>query len=414
MKQFESIQVSLIDIRISHFSHIFTQLDFATGLRELEATPRCGKLLIKHYLLKPIQRIPQYRLLLQDYKKNLPPGHPDEKDTETALKIVSDVAEHANNTMKQCENFVKLQAIQNNLLGHHEIIKPGRILLKQGDMFKRSRRSLQPRRFILCSDCLIYMTLLQTGTYRLNHEIPLSGMRIILPQQYDFKSELTIRSPKRSFTIVANDENERDVWYDAIHKAITDHNCRRNTLSNNLAIPNELNGGGSRPSSGSSIEPSPSPGIILGDEQPVWIPDSRVTMCQLCTAEFSLIFRRHHCRACGLVICEACSCNRAPLKYLDYKPSRVCDECNTILVNRILERKQRKKSFNANDEGSEKGSISSQTNLDDTPEMEEEVDDEDEGSAGEQLSRFKRVTVDKTRASQRIPKIPGVRKVCCV
>lgn len=363
--------------------------------------------MIKHYLLKPIQRIPQYRLLLQDYKKNLPAGHPDERDTETALKIVSDVAEHANNTMKQCENFVKLQAIQNNLLGSHEIIKPGRILLKEGDMFKRSRRSLQPRRFILCSDCLLYLTLLQTGTYRLNHEIPLSGMRIILPQQYDFKSELTIRSPKRSFTIVANDENERDGWYEAINKAINDHNCRRNTLSNNLTLPSESNGGQSRPSSASS---EPSCGVSLGDEQPVWIPDSRVTMCQLCTAEFSLIFRRHHCRACGLVVCEACSTNRAPLKYLNYKPSRVCDECNTILLNRILERKQRRKSLNGNDDGSEKGSISSQTNLETTPEV-DQVEEEDEPKPEEMESRFKRVTVDKTRASQRIPKIPGVRKV---
>lgn len=391
-------------------------VDFAAGLRELEATPRCGKLLIKHYLLKPIQRIPQYRLLLQDYKKNLPDGHPDEMDTETALKIVSDVAEHANNTMKQCENFVKLQAIQSNLLGNHEIIKPGRILLKEGDMFKRSRRSLQPRRFILCSDCLLYMTLLQTGTYRLNHEIPLSGMRIILPQQYDFKSELTIRSTKRSFTIVANDESERDMWYDAIHKAIIDHNCRRNTLSNSLSLPtNEsiANGGGSRPSSGSSTEPTPSHGISLGDEQPVWIPDSRVTMCQLCTAEFSLTFRRHHCRACGMVVCVACSSNRAPLKYLDYKPSRVCDECNTFLINRILERKQRKKSLNGNDDGSERGSISSQTNLDDTPEVTEDANgvDDDEPEE-EQLSMFTRVTVDKTRASQRVRKIPDIRKVC--
>ena len=39
----------------------------------------------------------------------------------------------------------------------------------------------------------------------------------------------------------------------------------------------------------------------LGTRHPVWIPDDRVSMCMLCSAEFSLIFRRHHCRACGRV-----------------------------------------------------------------------------------------------------------------
>ena len=39
----------------------------------------------------------------------------------------------------------------------------------------------------------------------------------------------------------------------------------------------------------------------LGTRAPVWVPDARVSMCMLCTAEFSVTFRRHHCRACGKV-----------------------------------------------------------------------------------------------------------------
>lgn len=42
--------------------------------------------------------------------------------------------------------------------------------------------------------------------------------------------------------------------------------------------------------------------FVLGKKAPVWIPDARVTMCQLCTSEFTVTFRRHHCRACGKVI----------------------------------------------------------------------------------------------------------------
>nr|CAD7461280.1 unnamed protein product [Timema tahoe] len=73
---------------------------FAKVLKDFEATPRCQKLSLKHYMLKPIQRIPQYRLLLDDYLRNLLCESPDYEDTKTALKIVCDVADHANRSLK--------------------------------------------------------------------------------------------------------------------------------------------------------------------------------------------------------------------------------------------------------------------------------------------------------------------------
>ena len=39
----------------------------------------------------------------------------------------------------------------------------------------------------------------------------------------------------------------------------------------------------------------------LGNLAPPWLPDSAVSMCQLCSAHFTVTRRRHHCRACGKV-----------------------------------------------------------------------------------------------------------------
>jgi len=66
---------------------------------------------------------------------------------------------------------------------------------------------------------------------------------------------------------------------------------------------------------------------FLGEVAPVWVPDRRVTMCQKCAVEFTVLVRRHHCRACGQVVCSTCSANKAPLKYRSWNPARVCDIC---------------------------------------------------------------------------------------
>ncbi|KAJ1732288.1 hypothetical protein LPJ61_002116 [Coemansia biformis] len=39
-----------------------------------------------------------------------------------------------------------------------------------------------------------------------------------------------------------------------------------------------------------------------------WVPDSETSVCMVCQkTAFSMMVRRHHCRACGLVICYRCS-----------------------------------------------------------------------------------------------------------
>ena len=47
------------------------------------------------------QKLFQYRMLLEDYLRHLPPSSSDFDDTTNALRIVSEAAEHANDTVKQ-------------------------------------------------------------------------------------------------------------------------------------------------------------------------------------------------------------------------------------------------------------------------------------------------------------------------
>lgn len=51
-------------------------------------------------------------------------------------------------------------------------------------------------------------------------------------------------------------------------------------------------------------EPAPPVPIgdsLLGKEPPFWVPDADAPCCMQCDLKFTVIKRRHHCRACGKV-----------------------------------------------------------------------------------------------------------------
>ncbi|TKS90628.1 FYVE, RhoGEF and PH domain-containing protein 6 [Collichthys lucidus] len=286
---------------------------FAAVVKEFEMSPRCASLALKHYLLKPVQRIPQYQLLLTDYLKNLPEDSEDYKDTQAALSIVKEVANHANDIMKQGDNFQKLMHIQYSLNGHHEIVQPGRVFLKEGTLMKLSRKVMQPRMFFLFNDALMYTTPVQSGQYKLNSVLSLAGMKVSKPSQEAYQNELNIESVERSFILSASSATERDEWLEAIAKAIDDYTKKKITFISSR--------------SQEEAEGVVDSGAPLGSKAPIWIPDLRATMCMICTCEFTLTWRRHHCRACGKVVCQACSANKYYLEYLKNQPARVCDHC---------------------------------------------------------------------------------------
>uniref|UniRef100_A0AAR2JEL1 FYVE, RhoGEF and PH domain containing 6 n=1 Tax=Pygocentrus nattereri TaxID=42514 RepID=A0AAR2JEL1_PYGNA len=273
---------------------------FATVVRQFETSPRCASLALKHYLLKPVQRIPQYQLLLTG--------------RGSALGVVKEVANHANDIMKQGDNFQKLMQVQYSLNGHHEIVQPGRVFLKEGTLMKLSRKVMQPRMFFLFNDILLYTTPVQSGQYKVNSMLSLAGMKVSKPSQEAYQNELNIESVERSFILSASSATERDEWLEAITTAIEDYTRKKISFisSRSQEVCSE----------GMSVDGPP-----LGSKAPIWIPDLRTTMCMICTCEFTLTWRRHHCRACGKVVCQACSSNKYYLEYLKNQLARVCDHC---------------------------------------------------------------------------------------
>ncbi|XP_064458494.1 RUN and FYVE domain-containing protein 2-like [Ornithodoros turicata] len=68
-------------------------------------------------------------------------------------------------------------------------------------------------------------------------------------------------------------------------------------------------------------------------KEAVWTSDSDAASCRQCNKPFSVARRKHHCRSCGEIFCNACSDNTMPLPS-SAKPVRVCDGCHTVLLQR--------------------------------------------------------------------------------
>ncbi|XP_040889902.1 FYVE, RhoGEF and PH domain-containing protein 5 isoform X2 [Toxotes jaculatrix] len=290
---------------------------FASIVKKFETRgPEEAEVPLKHQLLQVIVRVLQYRMLLTDYLNNLSPDSKEYEDTQAALVIVSEVADQANDNLKQGENLLRLVHIEYSVKGKRDLLKPGRMFVKEGTLMKVSRKSRQPRHLFLMNDIMLYTYPQQDGKYRLKNTLSLSGMKVSKPTLDNVLNCLKIEVSDITITLSASSVGEREDWFHTLSRAIADHAAGLCTFG------------------GPCSEAREKLWMALGEAAPVLVPVSHVMMCMNCTSDFSLTLRRHHCNACGKVVCRACSRNRYPLKYLKDRVAKVCDHCYAELRKR--------------------------------------------------------------------------------
>uniref|UniRef100_W5MZ93 FYVE, RhoGEF and PH domain containing 5 n=1 Tax=Lepisosteus oculatus TaxID=7918 RepID=W5MZ93_LEPOC len=292
-------------------------LAFSLVVKQFEQSPACGNVSLQHQLLKVIVRILQYRMLLTDYLNNLSPDSAEYEDTQAALVIVSEVADRANDSMRKGENLLRLVHIEYSVRGQKDLLQPGRVFVKEGTLMKVSRRNRQPRHLFLMNDVMLYTYPQQDGKYRLKNTLSLTEMKVSKPIIENVHNALKIENNNCSITLSASSCGEREDWYHALSRAISDHSKGQGTFS-----------------SSNSCEAREKLWMSLGEKAPTLVPVSHVMMCMNCASDFSLTLRRHHCHACGKIVCRACSRNKYPLKYLKDRVAKVCDRCYAELKKR--------------------------------------------------------------------------------
>ena len=97
-------------------------------------------------------------------------------------------------------------------LGDWEFIRPGRDLLKEGELQKINRKGVTSRYFALLSDSLLYCSYQgswageNTGL-KVGYTIPLNQLQVQVPTAEDYQNEFSITSNVRSCTLRARSEH---------------------------------------------------------------------------------------------------------------------------------------------------------------------------------------------------------------
>ena len=109
-------------------------------------------------LIRPIQRVPKYVLLLRDLLKNTPSSHPDLPALRDAERNMGVIARDLNERMKDAEVFMEVLRINGQLNPpYKELIQPHRRFVREGPiLYRTSERSKpKPMWIILFNDVLL-------------------------------------------------------------------------------------------------------------------------------------------------------------------------------------------------------------------------------------------------------------------
>ncbi|KAG0200036.1 hypothetical protein BGX28_006795 [Mortierella sp. GBA30] len=221
---------------LTHINECMSRNDrFTEFLKTTTKRPECKSLDFQSYLMLPVQRIPRYRMLLESLLRHTPQDHPDHRKLQTAFQSMEQTANFVNETIRQHEMFREMVELQSKISGLSEpLVKPGRILLKRGNVWKISRRKVQPRMIILLSDCILWTSpsinpLEDTLTF--HRIVKLESCTVVGVEDPDpTKHAFQIISPEKSSEVYVDSPKEKEAWMVAIRKATQEYLSAKRTL----------------------------------------------------------------------------------------------------------------------------------------------------------------------------------------
>lgn len=267
-------------------------------------------------LTSPFMRVSKYVWLLSSLLRATPVGHPDNRlpapvddgapidaanrPLACALAAVQRSLADINSAILAGENVALLTKLQDRFVGSAkevDIVKPRRALVKEGPLKRQTRSGVSSYYFHCFSDVLLYSEVTVHGKYRIHRRLPLVTMQVL---DTGVPLQLEVRSPIKSFVVIAASEAEKDDWLEEVTLAIKSaekEEVQREEMMNAAAAAAAMHDATaaagdeeSRPHTSHQREAS------FNTLAPLWVKDSTAEACQICNKKFSFIIRRQSAR----------------------------------------------------------------------------------------------------------------------
>eukprot|EP00158_Paraphelidium_tribonemae_P009796 Partr_v1_DN28968_c1_g1_i1_m26215 putative RhoGEF len=210
---------------------------FRNFLTDTYRDPATRHLDLASYLIKPVQRICKYPLLLMEILKCTDPNHPDRGNIEVALAKVQNVLMVVNDGV---DGNQKMFDLQNSFTEKVAIFAPTRYFVREDQVSILTAppdSRTKPRTLYLFNDMLI---LAKKDWREKNHIIentPLARVNLVeMPDPSKFMFELQVTQSNGSdsvrYLIIMSSKEQKDGWIQSFKPLIA--TCDRNGLSNSF------------------------------------------------------------------------------------------------------------------------------------------------------------------------------------
>lgn len=142
-------------------------------LKQVEFTPELQGLSLMDHLIKPVQRLPKYELLLKDLQKNTEEQHPDFRNISEALESFLGLNWENNKQMETYLKQLRLFDLQKALIPEKvNLFAKHRIFIGEESLFLIKEECPIPATMYILNDLLV-ITENSDGVIKLLHQLPL-------------------------------------------------------------------------------------------------------------------------------------------------------------------------------------------------------------------------------------------------
>jgi FYVE/RhoGEF/PH domain-containing protein 5/6 len=240
LRNYDQSQALLLRLQAKHKDFkVFTEAQRAKHKEHMQ---------LRDLLIMPVQRIPRYRLLLEELIKQTPPSNMDYQNIKEALQAIVEVADEVNKDIEEHERMNKIVAIENRLSNPPDnLVAPHRKFIREASFTRIEKHRKKEVAFFLFNDILVFAQLgnsfasaFKLGSKKLKVKIvcSLHAVSVLdIPESDDLNGhffQLCISPQRKMLYFQSKNLEDKAGWIISLVETIADYTNKMNERMDNI------------------------------------------------------------------------------------------------------------------------------------------------------------------------------------